>query len=196
VVELGDGEEIQFADPTRPNTAFEPFVLAFCRVIGVALGLPYELLIKQFNSSYTASRAALLDAWIYLRGVRAWMVTSFCQPVYETWLTEAVAIGRVQAPGFFEDPLMRWAYCRAAWQGDSQGSLNPKDEVEAARNAIDGMLLTHERAEWELFGTDWHGTLPQKVAEKEAMKKHNVAPVPRAGSAAAPATTQPVDQRN
>lgn len=190
IVDLEPGENVSFADPTRPNTAFEPFVLAFCRFIGVALGLPYEVLVKQFNSSYTASRAALLDAWIYLRTVRAWLVTSFCQPVYETWLAEAVAIGRVPAPGFFEDPLLRWAYCQAAWNGDSQGSINPKDEVAAYRDAIDGALLTHERAEWELFGTDWYGTLPRKAAERKAMDRAGVTPAPRAGSAAPAAQQQ------
>lgn len=194
VVDLNPREKVEFANPTRPNTAFEPFTLAFCRLVGVALGLPYELLVKQFNSSYTASRAALLDAWIYLRGRRAWLALSFCQPVYETWLAEAVAIGRISAPGFFTDPLLRWAYTRAAWQGDSQGSINPKDEVAAFRDAIDGALMTHERAEWELTGTDWHVTLPQKAAERKALQKAGVVVVPRAGAGAAPAQQQANEQ--
>lgn len=190
VVGLAPGEKVSTANPGRPNPNFEPFVLAIIKQIGMALSLPYELLLKQFNSSYSASKAALLDAWIYFRGVRSWLALSFCQPVYETWLAEAVAIGRISAPGFFSDPLLRWAYTRAAWPGDSMGSINPKEEVAAYAAAVDARLMTHERAEWELFGTDWNDTFSQKRAEQDLLREANMLPVPRAG-AAAPATATP-----
>lgn len=184
VVGLAPKEKVEFANPTRPNTAFEPFVAAIVQQIAVALGLPYELLMKRFDSSYSASRAALLDAWMYLRGVRTWLSRSFCQPVYETWLAEAVSSGRINAPGFFRNPLLRWAYTRASWIGDSQGSLDPKNEVAAYRDAIDANLMTHERAEWELFGTDWSETTPQKVAERRVIEAGGLTPAPKPGAAA------------
>ncbi|WP_162803227.1 phage portal protein [Salmonella enterica] len=74
--------------------------MAICRQIGAALELPYELLVKHFTASYSASRAALLEARKMFRMRREWMVLSFCQPIYEEWLSEAVAKGRVIAPGF------------------------------------------------------------------------------------------------
>ena len=157
----------------------------------MALGIPFELLVKQFNASYSASKAALLDAWVYFRNVRQWLALSFCQPVYETWLAEAVAIGRIKAPGFFSDPLMRWAYTRAAWPGDSMGSINPKDEVAAYVAAIDARLMTRERAEWELWGTDFNETFDQKQGEQERLRAAALLPIPKAGAAApqsAPAT--------
>ena len=40
------------------------------------------------------------------------------------------------------------------------GSINPKDEVAAYASAIDARLMTRERAEWELFGTDWFQSTP------------------------------------
>lgn len=184
VVGLAKGEKATFANPNRPNPNFEPFILGVISQIGMALGIPRELLIKQFNSSYSASKAALLDAWIYFRGVRTWLARSFCQPVYETWLSEAVATGRISAPGFFANPLMRWAYTRAAWHGDSMGSINPKDEVAAYTAAMDANLMTHERAEWELFGSDFNDTFDQKKAEHDQLAKTNMLPVPKAGAAA------------
>lgn len=190
IVDLAPKEKVEFANPSRPNTGYEPFISAVIREIGVALSLPYELLIKSFNASYSASKAALLDAWMYFRTCRTWLARSFCQPVYETWLAEAVAIGRISAPGFFTDPLLRWAYTRAAWNGDSQGSINPKDEVAAYRSAIDGRLMTAERAEWELFGSDWNETLATKSAENKALIAAEIPAIPTAGAApAAPAPT-------
>lgn len=190
VVGLAKGEKANFADPTRPNPNFEPFILGMLSQIGMALSLPRELLLKQFNSSYSASKAALLDAWIYFRSVRTWLARSFCQPVYETWLAEAVARGRIAAPGFFADPLMRWAYTRANWHGDSMGSINPKDEVAGYVAAIDARIMTRERAEWEMFGSDYNQTFDQKKTENDALRAANMLPAPRAGAAA------PVDHSN
>jgi lambda family phage portal protein len=187
VIGLAKGEKANFANPNRPNTAYEPFVTGLLTLIGAGLGLPVELLVKKFNSSYSASRAALLDAWQHFRTERTWLALSFCQPVYETWMAEAVSTGRIRAPGFFSDPLVRWAYTRAAWHGDSQGSLNPKDEVAAYRDAIDARLMTHERAEWELFGSDFTRTFPIKKREQQMLADAGMLPVPKAGAAVAPA---------
>lgn len=187
VVGLAPGEKASVVNPGRPNPNFGPFIENVITQIGMALGLPRELLIKQFNSSYSASKAALLDAWIYIRSVRVWLAGSFCQPVFETWLGEAVSLGRVPAPGFFTDPLLRWAYTRASWPGDSMGSISPKDEVAAYTAAIDARLMTRERAEWELFGSDFNETLAQKVAEQSALAANNLLPAPKAGAAPQPA---------
>lgn len=193
VVGLAKGEKASFANPNRPNTAFDPFVQAILQQIGMALGIPFELLLKRFNSSYSASKAALLDAWMFFRGCRVWLARSFCQPVYETWLAEAVASGRIEAPGFFADPLLRWAYCRAEWVGDSQGSIDPEKEVRAYTAAIEANLMTHERAEWELFGTDWNETTPTKIAERQRLNEAGLVPQPKPGAAA---PQQPVTPRD
>src|SRR5699024_504380 len=58
IVDLAEGEDISTVNPGRPNTAFDGFVIAVARQIGAALELPYELLMKQFEASYSASRAA------------------------------------------------------------------------------------------------------------------------------------------
>ena len=61
---------------------------------------------------------------------RQWWVTNFCQPIYEEWLQEAVLRGRVNAPGLFDDPMIRYAYSWADWTGPSQGQLAPvKEEI-------------------------------------------------------------------
>lgn len=183
-------------NPMRPNPNFQPFVEGVIKQIGVALGIPFELILKQFNASYSASKAALLDAWIYFRGQRYWLANSFCQPVYETWLAEAVATGRIAAPGFFRDPLLRWAYSRAAWHGDSMGSIDPQREVAAYRAAIEGRLMTQERATWELFGNDWNSAFDQMAQEHARMAAAGILPVPKAGAAAPQQPQKPDDGKD
>lgn len=197
VVGLAPGEEVSSVNPGRPNPAFGPFVEAVLDQLGAGLFIGNEMLMKKYSTSYTAARAAFLDAWKHLLDMRTLLARSFCQPVLETWMAEAVAIGRIRAPGFFTDPRLRWAYTRAAWRGDSQGSLNPKDEVSAYIAARDGRLITNERATWELFGTDWNDDFSVQQAEHQRMKAADMLPVAKAGAPApqpAADTSQPAAQ--
>jgi lambda family phage portal protein len=169
-VNLLPGESIETANPGRPNSEFDPFVQAIVRQIGVALELPFEVLIKHFTASYSAARAALLDAWRFFRGRRDWLAGNFCQPIYELWLEEAVAIGRIDAPGFFADPVIRKAYSGAIWVGDGPGSIDPAKEVKAAENRIKLGISTVSAESILHDGVDWEGKHRQRSKE-HAMRK-------------------------
>lgn len=173
VVELEPGEKANATNPGRPNTAFDGFVIAICRQIGTALEIPYELLVKQFNSSYSASRAALLEAWDMFKMRRKWLINDFCQPIYEQWLAEAVAIGRINAPGFFADPLIRMAYCGSEWNGPVQGQLDPLKEVAAAQKRVDYGFSTRARETVELTGGSFNQNVKQLEYENKILRKTN-----------------------
>ena len=79
---LNPGESVQIANPGRPNANFDGFVNALSRYIGSALEIPQELLQKSFQSSYSASRAALLEAWKMFKSKRKWVAKEFCQPYF------------------------------------------------------------------------------------------------------------------
>jgi len=198
IVGLRPGEDIEVADPKRPNSAFDPFFLAITRQIGIALGIPYEVLIKHFTSSYSAARAALLDAWKHFSSWRTWLIASFYQPVYEIFLYEAIASGRLAAPGFFADPLVRMAYCGARWIGPSPGQINPTDEVSAAEKRIGLALSTRAEETAALTGGDFETNLRQIRKEKEALEKAGIAWSPGTKAARGQAATdqEDVDERD
>lgn len=152
---LGQGEDVTFGDPKHPVAGFETFTKSMAQLVGAALDVPYEMLLGVFNSSYSASRAALLQAWRPFRDRREWFSQDFCQPVFETWLFEAVATGRIQAPGFFMDPVRRKLWSQAIWIGPSPGQIDPIKEVNAAVMRINNGFSTHERETAELTGMDW-----------------------------------------
>ena len=169
VTHLAPGEKVNFGNPNIPTAGFETFVKTLCKLVGAALELPYDVLIKEFNSSYSASRGALLEAWEAFKMRRKWFVDDFCQPVYEMFLAEAVALGRISAPGFFTDPLVREAWCGARWIGPVQGSLDPKKEAEAALMLIDNAIKTHEQVSREMSGGDWEENVEQLQRENELL---------------------------
>ena len=170
---LEPGEDVAFGSPTHPNTGFDTFMRALCEQIGACLEIPADLLMMSFNSSYSASRAALLEAWKGFRMRREWLTDDFCRPVYEIWLTEAVARGRISAPGFLTDPIIRQAYLGNEWIGPSQGQLDPTKEVSAAVTAIENGLSTREAESVKLNGSQFSANADKLAVENEQLKRAN-----------------------
>ena len=168
---LKPGEKIDIADSKRPSSNFDAFTTALAKYVGAALEIPVELLIKSFNSSYSASRAALLEAWKTFRMKRKWLAADFCQPIYEIFLTEAIANGRIKAPGFFLDPAIKKAYCRAQWNGPAPGMLDPVKEATAAEKRIAIGVSTRQRESIEMTGTDFDANVAQLARENQLMKE-------------------------
>ena len=169
VAHLEPDEDIVFGNPNIPTAGFDTFVNTFCVLVGSALEIPSEVLLKTFNASYSASRAALLEAWEGFKTRRTWLVDSFCQPVYETWLAEAVALGRIKAPGFFDDPRLRAEWCRARWIGPVQGQLDPLKEAKAAVLKTNHAIATHSEITREMGGGDWESNVEQLRHENELL---------------------------
>ena len=171
IADLPERTQAKSISPARPNTAFDAFVTSLVRQIGSALGIPAEVLFLNFESSYSASRGALLEAWKLFKYWRSWWVANFCQPIYEEWLNEAVLKGRVIAPGFFDDPIIRYAYSWADWTGPSQGQLDPVKEVKAAILRVENGFSTRQRETAELTGGDWELNHRQRVKEEKLRRE-------------------------
>lgn len=184
---LDPGESVEAFSPTHPNTGFDTFMRSLCEQVGAALEIPADLLLMSFNSSYSASRAALLEAWKAFRMRREWLTKDFCRPVYEIWLTEAVARGRISAPGFLTDPLIRQAYLGSEWIGPSQGQLDPTKEVSAAVTAIENGLSTREAEAIKLNGSEYASNVDKLALENERLRAANGG---AAAQAPAPQTTE------
>lgn len=170
VIHLGEGETVHFGNPNIPTVGFEKFFDTMAKQIGASFEIPKDVLLKEFNASYSASRAALLEAWEAFKMYRHWLVDDFCQPIYEVWLTEAVARGRIKAPGFFTDPKIRAAWCGARWIGPVQGSLDPLREAKADLLLIGRGIKTHEQVTRERSGGDWEENVEQLRRENEMLK--------------------------
>lgn len=171
VVQLGEGETAKEVNPGRPNANFGGFVDSIIKQIGSALEIPKELLTKEFTSSYSASRAALLEAWKMFRMRRTWMANDFCQPIFVEWMHEAVAKGRIYAPGFFSNPLIKKAYCKAEWFGPSAGQLDPQKEVNAAISRIEQGFSTAAKETMELNGGDYYKNIKQRKEEVKLIEE-------------------------
>lgn len=167
ILDLQPNEGIEIANPNRPNAAFDGFVQSILRQIGVALEIPFEILIKHFTASYSAAQAALVEAWKTFSTRRKWIATSLCQPVYEMVISEAIAKGILSAPGFFTDPFIRAAYLGAEWIGPPRGQIDQLKEIRAADYRVKLGVSTLEEETAAITGGSWEVKHIQRAREQK-----------------------------
>ena len=78
-------------------------------------------------------------------------------------------IGRISAPGFFTDPIIRAAWCKAEWLGPVQGQLDPTKEVKADILAVQHGFKTHEQVTREYGGGDWQENVERLKDENQML---------------------------
>ena len=173
---LPPGVDVKSMDASRTMSTFEPFTNMMISQIGAAIGTPAEVLLSRFQSSYSAARGALLQAASNFKTRRTWFARDFCQPVYEAWLAEAVAIGRISAPGYGSDPIITKAWSNADWFGPVMGMLDPVKEVTGAALRVKYGFSTGERESAELTGTDYDSNIDQIAIEQQTWRAKGLEP--------------------
>lgn len=166
---LRAGEKMTAFNPAQPTTTYEGFIKTAGMEIGAGIEIPRGQLMKDFNSSYSATRGELLEFHKYIKMNQAWFVSDFCRPIYERWFTEAVARGRINAPAFFTDPIIQNAYLNCEWITPSFGQIDPTKEVQALKAAVDNGWTSNEAAARQYNGSDFYHNAMQLQREKEAM---------------------------
>lgn len=166
---LGTGESITFGDPKRPSGAFEPFVLAVLRSIGASLGLPLELVLKDFSrTNYSSARAAILEARRFFKCDQMWLAQRLCQPCWEWLMEEAWLREDLPAVDLFGEQREDWL--RASWIAPGWGWVDPVKEVNSSTLAIEGGLSTLAD-ECAAQGRDWEEVMTQQKREQDRRKE-------------------------
>lgn len=165
VLEIDSEAGVEMQTPGRPNPAYDKFFEAVATQIAAALETPYEVLLARFESSYTASRAALELFYKRIVVRLNWLASMWCTPAYQCWLYEQVAKGIYDMPGFFDDLRIRALWSSVRHRGDGKISLDPAREAKA--------LEVHEAHGWktgqeitaELTGGDFDGNIERRGRE-------------------------------
>lgn len=167
------GESVEAVESKHPSANFGTFVSAVSNQIGAALEISPEVLLKKFSNNFSASKGALNETWKAFKMRRKWFVNDFCQAVYELWFSEAVSTGRIKAPGYFNNPLVRKAYTNATWNGPAQGQLDPLKEVNATVKRLQYGLSTREDECAMMNGSDYEDNVRTLRSENEMLKNAN-----------------------
>jgi len=168
IINLKTGEDVKSPTPGRPNDKLAAFIMAVQEHMGAAVEMPVEIMIKHFTASYSAAQAAFLEFWKYVTVERADFADQVMNPIKVNWFYEAVAIGRLDLPGFFQDYGARQAYIRGSWRGPAKGMINEQNEVRAALDKVSGGLSSR-RVEAERFGNDFEEIITDILHENELL---------------------------
>lgn len=170
---LGPDEDIAAFNPNRPSNTFEPFMVSLVRMICAALGLPYELVVKDFTkTTYTSARAALQEARRMFRVLQVWLSKRVCQESWNLVQEEAYLKGLWSPPNFYR---FKYEYTRTNHIPPGWTWVDPQKEVDSSLSAIDGNLSTLAY-ECAAQGRDWEEVLKQRQKEKKRMEELGVTP--------------------
>lgn len=147
------GDMVRLLDTKAPADDFRDFIEVFTERLASAVGIPQEVVLMKFGQNYSASRATLLLFWSVVNMWRQEMAADFLNPVYESWLSEEIAAGRVSAPGW-SDPRLRAAWLACSWIGSPLPSIDPGKEAKARKDNLEMNLTTLEREARALNGSD------------------------------------------
>ena len=195
IITTANGSTVEMHTPSRPNTAFEPFMLAIIKQMGVVLEIPFELMIMHFSASFSASRGALEIAWKGFLSEKAWFEREVADVVFEWFFTEAVAIGRIKAKGFLTDPVKRMAWLGKQWIGPTRIQINPQVEANADQKDLEMGTKTRDQIITERTGGDFQRKHAQLAHEEQARREDGIGQsAPAATSAPAKPNPKPDDE--
>jgi len=152
VMNLDRGEEIKPFVNTAPADSFDKFVDSFTAYLSAASGVPMEVLLMRFSNNFSASRASLILFWRICNIHRQEEISDFCNPIYEGWLSEEIARGTVNAPGW-SDPVLRSAWLNAVWHGIALPNIDPVKAAKAAQINIGLGATTLDKYAMEVNGS-------------------------------------------
>lgn len=173
MIPLWPGDKLTPYTPDRPAATYAPYTESIIRQIGDAVGLPYELIAKDFSKvTYASARASLSEAQRFFDNRRKWMADYWASPCYSLWLEEAVNLGQVEAPGFYDNKAY---YCRAQWIGPGRNQIDPVKEGQATQLRLANRTSTLE-LECAEAGLDWAEVLDQQALEQARLKQLDLMP--------------------
>jgi lambda family phage portal protein len=161
------GDSLKPFAQNAPSDSFDKFVDAFMYYLSAATGIPLEVVLMRFSNNYSASRGTLILFWRTVMMWRDEWATDDGNPVFEMWLSEEIAAGRIQAPGF-SDPRLRAAWLHCTWRGAPIPDIDPSKTAKARREYLSMALTTGEREARDLNGSDFESNKAQIEHEYEA----------------------------
>lgn len=99
VFDLRPLEDIAAIAPDRPGVNFEPFVVTICRIVGVGVGFPLELFLKDFSkANYSSMRGGLTIARRSFRGWQRFLERHVALPWHRRQIEIGIASGALPLP--------------------------------------------------------------------------------------------------
>ncbi len=142
---------------TDIESNYQEFHSANFKTMAASIGTPPEVAMQEYNSNYSASRAAI-NGWGYVVSIdRQDFANQFYRPFYKLWLEFEVLSNKIQAPGLIialqqNNYMVIEAYTSCRFTGKNMPHIDPLKEIKAIREMLGDVsvgktpLISHEQA--------------------------------------------------
>jgi len=149
IFKLNTDEEIQTLIPNFPPPELAGFVVTLARRIGAALGVSWQIVLKDFSdSTYSSARTDLLEARQAYTILRKWFIHKHLDWEWTAVLFDARLRGDRRLAGVTDGQI-----AQVEWFGDGWEWVDPQKEANSKAIALGAMLTTLEE-EWIKLGKD------------------------------------------
>lgn len=169
IIEGPPGYKPEPVGNTAPGPGYDVMWRSIVSRVGAATQRGSENILREYNSSYSASQASIENAEKFADRERQVLVQSFCQPVWAWLCYEAVLTGRVPEVTRAEFLRDLAAYTEADWLPPPARRIDKKKEAEHDEKR----LATHTTTYAEIhgrMGRHWKAQLRQRAKELAYLK--------------------------
>lgn len=162
---LRPGEDVKFANHNIPGDQFPSYTKFVLRMVAVATDTTYELLTSDYDGiSYSNLRGIRNDFAAMMRPHSMRHILHLSTPVVREIITSAVLAGRIDLPGYFQNP---WHYWRGTFTPPGMESIDPLREGKAWIEQIRATLRSPQEVT-AARGRDYEEVLDE-IAEAKNM---------------------------
>jgi capsid protein len=163
------------------ETDFAGFHGTVFNSISAGVDVPPEVAMQQYNSNYSASRAAINSFGYIISVNRQDFANKFYIPIYKLWLEHQILTKKISAKGYIENQdnlMVTESYTQCRFMGKNMPHIDPLKEIKAVREmlGVDGAtpLISREQAS-EILGTgEWSENFMKSLEEEKLIPVQEV----------------------
>lgn len=177
------GQKFEFLSPEMPAAPYKEFSIQLLREMARCLGMTYESATGDYEgATYSSVRMAVNEIYQITLARRKFILAPFLQPIYEAWLEEEIASGRIPFPGGYRAFLAnRVAASRSQWIGNPKPVADDLKAAKAHQVYRDMGVMTDEMIANDL-GVDIEDVYAQRSREARMRATYGL-PEPTSGPA-------------
>lgn len=163
---------------TQIETNFGEFHGSVFKQISASMDVPSEVAMQEYNSNYSASRAAINSFGYIIVINRNKFANDFYIPYYKLWLEYQILTNKVSAPGYIENRnnfMVTESYSQCRFTGKNMPHIDPLKEIKAVREmlGIDDKtpLISREQATEMLNAGQWDENFMKNLEEANIIPK-------------------------
>lgn len=145
IAHLGPGENLEMVTATAPTNNYVALAQDLRREVARCLGVTFESFTGDHSgANYSTVRMAVASIWPIVMRRRQRIAVPFVQPIYEAWLDEGIAEGRIPFKGGYAAfQRNREAVFQAEFQGPERPSADPYKDALASKIMMELVLSSH-----------------------------------------------------